>query len=99
MAELFGVEVNTINYHLKQVAMELLQTLKAEKLKVEHWREKEATRDAVRITIQDFLWSEETGLPVESFSEDDVNEKTEAVYHHVFRVYPTLPSPYFATAS
>ncbi|TEB08508.1 Type-1 restriction enzyme R protein [Pelotomaculum schinkii] len=84
---------------IKQVAMELLQTLKAEKLKVERWREKEATRDAIRITIQDFLWNEETGLPVESFSEDDVNEKTEAVYHHVFRVYPTLPSPYFATAS
>lgn len=79
--------------------MELLKTLKEEKLKIDHWREKEATRDAVRIAIHDFLWSEETGLPVESFSEGDVNEKTEAVFYHVFRVYPTVPSPFYATAS
>ncbi len=41
----------------------LLKILKAEKLRVDHWREKEATRDAVPLTIRDFLWSEETGLP------------------------------------
>lgn len=84
---------------IKQVAVELLQTLKAEKLKIDHWREKETTRDAVLIAIRDFLWSEETGLPVGSFSEDDVKEKTEEVFHHVFRVYPTVPSPFYATAS
>ena len=82
---------------IKQVAVELLQNLKAEKLKIDHWRDKEGGRDAVRIAIRDFLWSDETGLPVESFSEDDVNEKTEAVFYHVFRVYPTVPSPYYAT--
>ena len=84
---------------IKQVAVELLKTLKEEKLKIDHWREKEATRDAVRIVIHDFLWSEETGLPVESFSEDEVNEKAEAIFYHVFRTYPTVPSPFYATAS
>ncbi len=84
---------------IKQVAVELLQTLKGEKLKIDHWREKEATRDAVRIAIHDFLWNEETGLPVESYTEEDVNEKTEAVFYHVFRVYPTVPSPFYALAS
>jgi len=84
---------------IKQVAVELLQTLKEEKLKIDHWREKEATRDAVRIAIHDFLWNEETGLPVESYTEEDVNEKTEAVFYHVFRVYPTVPSPFYALAS
>ncbi len=83
---------------IKQVAGELLNTLKEEKLRIDHWREKEATRDAVRTTIYNYLYSDITGLPLESFSEDDVNEKTEEVFHHIFRVYPTVPSPFYANA-
>jgi hypothetical protein len=41
-------------------------------------------RDTVRLTIQDYLWSEEAGLP-EAYSEADVRDKTEAVFVHVFR--------------
>ena len=48
---------------IKQVAVELLKTLKSGKLRVNQWRDKEATRDAVRVAIHDFLWSDETGLP------------------------------------
>lgn len=81
---------------IKAVAVELLEKLKAEKLRVDHWRDKESTRDAVRLTIQDYLWSEETGLP-ETYSEADVRNKTEAVFVHVFRAYPTVPSPYYAS--
>ena len=44
---------------IKAVAVGLLETLKAEKLRVDQWREKEATRDAVRLTIHDFLYSDE----------------------------------------
>jgi len=44
------------------------------------------------------LYSENTGLPVESFTEDDVNEKTEEVHHHIFRAYPTVPSPFYSNA-
>lgn len=90
--ELTAAEVKRI----KEVAVELLKTLKEEKLKIDHWRDKESSRDAVRIAIKDFLWSEETGLPVDSYSEDDVNTKTEDVFRHVYRVYPTVPSPYYA---
>ena len=57
--ELSRVETRRV----KGVALELLQTLKAGKLRADHWREKEATRDAVRVTIHDFLWNDETGLP------------------------------------
>ncbi len=80
---------------IKAVAVELLKTLKAEKLRIDHWQDKEATRDAVRLTIRDFLWSELTGLPVNLYTEDDVQDRAEEVYRHVFRVYPTLPSPYY----
>ncbi|MDT8443157.1 MAG: type I restriction endonuclease subunit R [Desulfuromonadales bacterium] len=81
---------------IKAVAIDLLETLKAEKLRIDHWRDKEATRDAVRLTIQDYLWSEQTGLP-ETYSEEDVRDKTEAVFVHVFRAYPTVPSPCYAS--
>jgi len=81
---------------IKAVAVDLLENLKAEKLRINHWRDKESTRDAVRLTIQDYLWSEQTGLP-ETYSEEDVRDKTEAVFVHVFRAYPTVPSPYYAS--
>ena len=80
---------------IKQVAVALLETLKAEKLRVDQWREKEAARDAVRVTIHDFLWSDETGLPSDDYSEVEVAVRTEEVFRHVFRAYPKLPSPYY----
>lgn len=83
---------------IKEVAVELLDLLKREKLKVDKWQEKESTRDAVRLAIKDYLWSDKTGLPVDAYTEDDVSAKAEAVYVHVFRAYPTVPSPYFAAA-
>jgi len=83
---------------IKAVAVGLLEELKSEKLRVDQWRDKEATRDSVRVTIRDFLWSDKTGLPVALYSEDDVNIRTEDVFHHVFRAYPTVPSPYYESA-
>ncbi len=84
---------------IKAVAVELLARLKAEKLKIDHWRDKEMTRDAVRLTIRDYLWSDDTGLPVEAYTEEDVNNKAEEVFRHVYRVYPTAPSPYYAATA
>ena len=80
---------------IKIVAQELLRTLKAEKLRVDQWREKEATRSAVHVAIHDFLYSDETGLPADSYSEEDVAVKSEAVFTHVLRAYPTVPSPFY----
>ena len=80
---------------IKAVAVELLARLKAEKLRIDHWRDKESTRDAVRIAIRDFLWREDTGLPVSSYTEDEVNAKAEEVFRHIYRAYPTIPSPYY----
>ena len=83
---------------IKAVAVALLTTLKAEKLRVDHWRDKEATRDAVRLTIKDHLWSDDTGLPAEIYSEDDVTTVAEDVFRHVYRVYSEIPSPFYAQA-
>ena len=84
---------------IKDVAIDLLETLKAEKLRIDQWRDKESTRDAVRVTIQDFLWRDETGLPVDSYTEGDVMARTDEVFRHVFRAYPTVPSPYYESAA
>ena len=94
-SELSTAEIKRI----KKVAMELLDKLKAEKLKIDHWCEKEAMRDAVRNTIRDFLWSDETGLPVGSYSEDEVDVRAEEVFRHIYRVYPRLPSPIYGAMS
>lgn len=84
---------------IKSVAIGLLEELKAEILRVDQWRNKEATRDAVRVTIRDFLWSDKTGLPVESYTEDDVKIISNELFRHVYRVYPTVPSPYYAVVA
>ena len=81
---------------IKAVATQLLTRLKEKKLRVDQWREKEATRDAVRQTIHDFLYSDDTGLPMDCFAEKDVEVKTEDVFRHIYRAYPTVPSPYFS---
>jgi type I restriction enzyme R subunit len=76
---------------IKQVAVELLSTLKEEKLRVDQWRDKEGTRDAVRSTIFDFLYSDKTGLPA-AYSEDEIRDKSDKVFQHVFYAYSTIPS-------
>ena len=80
---------------IKAVAVELLEILKEEKLRIDHWRDKEATRDAVRLAIRDFLWSDATGLPEDCYTEDDVQLRANEVYRHVYRAYPTIPSPFY----
>ncbi len=49
----------------------------------------------MRLAIKDFLWSDQTGLPVDNYGEDEVQTRAEEVYRHVYRVYPTLPSLYY----
>ena len=83
---------------VKAVAKSLLDKLKAGKLSVDHWREKQTTRDGVRKAIFDFLFSETTGLP-SAYSEGEIGERTDAVYRHVYEVYPIVPSPYYGRRS
>jgi len=93
--ELSSAEIKRI----KKVAVALLDKLKTERLRVDHWRDKEATRDAVRLAIRDYLWDEATGLPVVSFDEEEVDIRAEDVFRHIYRAYPKLPSPYYAPAT
>jgi type I restriction enzyme R subunit len=83
---------------LKRVASDLLQTLKAERLRVVGWREREQTRDAVKQQIHDFLYDESTGLPP-SYTDKEIEGLSNQVFIHVHRVYPEVPSPFYGAAA
>jgi len=82
---------------IKKVAKELLKTLK-EKLKdLYKWQDREPTRDDLKVLIRNFLWDDASGLPVDYYTQNDVDKKAEAVFYHVYRAYPAVPSPYYST--
>jgi len=81
---------------IKKVAEELLDNLKSRIKEIDHWRDRETTRDAVKNEIYNFLYSDATGLPEDLYTEDDVEGKTDEVFQHVYRVYPKVPSPVYA---
>lgn len=84
---------------IKEIATDLLVMLKREKLRIQGWRDKEATVADVRATIYDFLYREESGLPLESYSDKEIEDRTEEVFKHLYRMYPTVPSPYYDQAA
>jgi len=71
---------------VKQVARELLDALKAEKLRIERWAEKEATKAEVRTFINEWLWSDQRGLPL-SYTQPEVENRAERVFTFVFARY------------
>jgi type I restriction enzyme, R subunit len=72
-SDLGPVAINKI----KKVTVELLATLKAGKLKIYQWRDLEATLDAVRVAIHNFLYHDDTGLPVDSYTDEEVIIKSD----------------------
>ncbi|WP_374601966.1 type I restriction endonuclease subunit R [Arenimonas sp.] len=82
---------------LKNVSKGLLATIKVRLAEIADWQATETNRDTVRITIHDYLFADATGLPVDKYDEEDVELKTDAVYEHVWRVYPTVPSPIYSS--
>ncbi len=66
---------------IKQVAVDLYARLRKELDRIRDWDKKQATRDQVKQTIFDFLYSDETGLP-EAYSEDEITMKSNLVFGH-----------------
>jgi type I restriction enzyme R subunit len=71
---------------IKKVAVELHAILLRKKAEIDEWRAKEQTRDEMRATIYDFLYSDGTGLP-ESYTDQEIVEKTGAIYGWAYRAY------------
>lgn len=67
---------------LKAVAVGLYKTLQAQIDSMQDFAAKQATRARIRVTIRDYLWDENNGLPV-SYGLPEVEERTEAVFAHL----------------
>ncbi|MDD2598983.1 MAG: type I restriction endonuclease subunit R [Kiritimatiellae bacterium] len=81
---------------IKAVSTELLEVVKRELTKIHHWRDKESARDSVQSIILNFLYDDKSGLPESSYATEEVNTLTTKVYSHIYRAYPTIPSPFYA---
>jgi type I restriction enzyme, R subunit len=67
---------------VKAVARDLLATLKESKLVLD-WRKRQQTRAEVRVTIETLL---DLGLPT-VYTSDLFEQKSTAVYQHIFDAY------------
>ena len=68
---------------VKKVAKDTLDKLKAEKLSIERWRESREVIAQVKIVIHENMLH----LPIESYSDEDVDTKATDVYQHIFASY------------
>ncbi|MBK7056138.1 MAG: DUF3387 domain-containing protein [Leptospiraceae bacterium] len=69
---------------IKEIAIELLEELKREKLKVEHWSDKSVTSAAVFNTVNKTLFE---SLPFPIYESDDITQKTLLVFDHLKNKY------------
>ncbi len=68
---------------VKKIAKETLDKLKAEKLKIERWRESRQITAQVKGMIYDnLLW-----LPQEAYTDEEVSLKTVNIYQHIYSCY------------
>lgn len=77
--ELYGDDLKQV----KKVASETLDKLKAEKLKIDRWREKREVTAQVKSEIYNqLLW-----LPQEVYTDEEVSLKTVTIYQHIYSNY------------
>ncbi|WP_202408243.1 type I restriction enzyme endonuclease domain-containing protein [Novosphingobium silvae] len=67
---------------LKKVAVGLYEILKQQLDTMQDFAGKQATRDAVRVAITNFLYDDRTGLP-QSYEPNEVDVKAQAVFAHL----------------
>ena len=84
---------------VKQVATALLTAIRAELAKLDHWKEKRQTQAQVQQLIHDYLYDENTGLPVEAYTDDEVKTLAEVVYLHVYQQYESATENVYAIAA
>lgn len=69
---------------IKEIAIELLEELKKEKLKVEQWADKSVTAAAVFNFVNKTLFEV---LPYPTYETDDIDQKTNMVFTHLKQQY------------
>ena len=79
---------------IKSISIDMLQELKAEKLKIYQWAEKAATAAAVRQYINNVLYE---NLP-DVYALPEIETRTTSVYDHVRNLYAGGVSVPYASA-
>ncbi|MCF8244777.1 MAG: type I restriction endonuclease subunit R [Saprospiraceae bacterium] len=69
---------------LKEIAKQLLERLKENEFRVVNWFEKEQTKSAVRVVINNCLFER---LPYPAFVESDIDERTEMLFEFFRKRY------------
>ena len=69
---------------IKEIAIELLEDLKKDKLKVEQWADKSVTAAAVFNYVNKTLFEI---LPYPTYETDDIDQKTNMVFTHLKQQY------------
>jgi len=77
-----------VRNQIKAIARELIEKIKAEIASVDNWRAKAITRAQIKTLIFEYLYSEETGLPLEVYTPEDVTSLAEELFKHVYVQYP-----------
>jgi len=78
---------------VRQIARDLLSTLKAEKLVLD-WRKHQATRAAVEVSVRDWIWR----LP-KRYPDALCQQKTALVYQHIYDNYQSAAQNIYALAA
>ncbi len=68
---------------VKEVAKTTLDVLKAEKLKLEHWRESTQVSAQIKITITQSLQY----LPQDPYPDEELEQLSQSVYQHIYTNY------------
>jgi len=68
---------------IKSVAVSVLREIEAQMRDVQDVFAKVSTRDRLKQSIYDHLYDDRTGLPVDSYSEDDLVQKTDLLFQFV----------------
>ncbi|MBR0239327.1 MAG: type I restriction endonuclease subunit R [Thermoguttaceae bacterium] len=68
---------------IKEVAASLLKKIKAKIAELDHWTDKQETRDIVKVLIRDTLWQE---LP-ECYTDNQLTEYFQLIFEYVYSRY------------
>lgn len=75
---------------VKSVAQSLYAALTTELQKLDNWQDKDTTRSRVKTFVHNYLYDETTGLPVEDYTEEDVQEVADVIFLHVYERFSSL---------
>ena len=80
---------------IKHIASDLLDAIKAEIAKMDNWTAKDSTQAQIQTFIYDYLYDETTGLPVDAYTDEEVQALAADFFRYVSQQYPQATASVF----